>query len=229
MADITSNLVLRYSMDPASISGTTLTDDSGNGNTGTLVNGPTQVAGKVGGALQFVAANSQYVTNSTFSYAFTNLTVAAWISISPSSTHAIVCTDNTSGGHGWFFQINSNRTLSFFTDTRSYVGGSTAIPTGWVHVVAVISGSTLAIYANGINVTSSQPGGPLWNGYPGLLVGSYALTRLFNGIIDEVRVYSRALSSADVAALYAFTGSRLLPNFNGGFQDGADNGGFLGG
>jgi len=50
-ADITTGLVGHWKFDE--VSGTTATDSSGNNNAGTLTNGPTWTAGKIGGALSF--------------------------------------------------------------------------------------------------------------------------------------------------------------------------------
>ena len=61
--------------------GTIAGDASGNGNTGTLLNGPTWVAGKTGGALRFDGADDTlYIANSsTLNSATTGMTVAAWV------------------------------------------------------------------------------------------------------------------------------------------------------
>jgi hypothetical protein len=80
-----------------------------------------------------------------------------------------------------------------------YVGGPTANPVNtWTHVALTYDGSALRLYVNGTQAARRAAGGtiqtttnPLWIG------GNQPYGEYFNGLIDEVRVYNRALSQAD--------------------------------
>ncbi|GAB4487939.1 MAG: hypothetical protein OHK0019_03590 [Saprospiraceae bacterium] len=83
--------------------------------------------------------------------------------------------------------------------------GNTLVPGEWKHVVFTHDGTNDKIYMNGVPVAMKAVTGtlndatyPLGIGYNPIDVGNY-----FNGSIDEVRIYKKALNDAEVAALYA--------------------------
>ena len=84
-----------------------------------------------------------------------------------------------------------------------------AVPTGrWIHLVGVRDASCLKIrlYMNGSLVASAADptGGQLWNAGPDFIGRrwSCATNNPFNGSIDEVSIYNRALTDCEVAALF---------------------------
>jgi hypothetical protein len=82
--------------------------------------------------------------------------------------------------------------------------GTTAITAGvWYHVAVTLSDSTMALYINGAVVDSRALPGFLDDHSTNMRIGSYALENaIANALIDEVQVYSRELSAAEVAALH---------------------------
>lgn len=83
--------------------------------------------------------------------------------------------------------------------------GNTIVPGTWKHVVMVHDGANDKIFMNGVVVATKAVTGtmnstakPLGIGYNPIDVGNY-----FNGSLDEVRIYNKALSDLEVAALYA--------------------------
>jgi hypothetical protein len=78
--------------------------------------------------------------------------------------------------------------------------GPTANPVNaWTHVALTYDGSALRLFVNGTQVATRSVGGtiqsstnPLWIG------GNQPYGEYFTGLIDEVRVYSRALSATEV-------------------------------
>ena len=191
-------------------SGPTAADDVGM-NLGTLVNGPTWSTGRVGGALTFDGSNDFVQVSDDPSLDITSeLTIAAWISphsAGQGDQGRIVDKAGADGTVGWVFHVNSSNRLGFQQhgktpgiNTRSNV---ISIDT-WQHVVAVVSGGrNVTFYVNGTNVGSGTLNGaiaantkPLWIGIRG------DGQRAFDGSIDEVRIYDRALSAGEVDALY---------------------------
>ena len=79
--------------------------------------------------------------------------------------------------------------------------GSTANPlNAWTHVAVTYDGATIRLYVNGTQVASRLAAGavqsvsnPLWIG------GNQPYGEYFLGLIDEVRVYNRALAQSDIA------------------------------
>ncbi|MDO8495723.1 MAG: LamG-like jellyroll fold domain-containing protein [bacterium] len=209
-ADITTGLVGHWEFDEGS--GTVATDSSGSGNTGTLTNGPTWVAGKVGsGAVRLDGTNDYVLLNNTV-IGTQNLTFCAWVyqnSSPPNRFNSII--DNTQ------FNVTvdtySAPTLNFRASNN---GGASAISSSayqtntWNHVCFIRSGSTGTFYINGsISGTADQSiGTPTATGFPSA-IGQYSSINATNfyGSMDEVRIYNRALSASDVVELYNYTGT----------------------
>jgi hypothetical protein len=72
----------------------------------------------------------------------------------------------------------------------------------WTHVAGIFDGSTIYLYING--ALKSSASGITCNTTTATKpeIGAIKGERFFSGRIDEVRMYSRALSPAEVAALY---------------------------
>jgi len=194
-------------------SGTTANDSSGYGNNGTLYNGPTWTSGKVGGALSFDGVND-YVDcgNGASLNNISAITIEAWIyqkSISTLSTaynQAIVNKLDWGNNMGYEFSL-----IATSNYPRIYSGNRSAFyPVAnplnvWVHyVVTIDANGNYVFYKNGVNVQAGSGLGlniSLTNS--SLLIGKEST--YFDGLIDEVRIYNRALSAAEIKALYDAT------------------------
>ena len=96
---------------------------------------------------------------------------------------------------------------SFLIDSVSTI--STNV---WTHIVGTYDGSNLKIYLNGsLDNTVSQTGAiPSTSG--SLQIGAANSANRFNGQIDEVAIFNRALNTTEIAALYDGTGSNIRPS-----------------
>ena len=209
---VTDGLVLNLDAgDPRSYPGigTSWTDLSGNGNTGTLVNSPTYNNAN-GGFLTFNGTNTRVsVPNSTSTSSFTNqLTV----SIVCSSTYPdggyrcpLMKTTNSSWIDGFgFFQ--SNGIFYFYINTYN---GAQVVSTnissfGLTHWTATYDGQRIRLYQNGSLVTTgSSFTSNITNSSSSLLIGDGGGTGYqWAGNILAVQMYNRALSAAEVAQNY---------------------------
>jgi hypothetical protein len=97
--------------------------------------------------------------------------------------------------------------------TSVNISSSVAVNYGdWVHVVGVYDGSTMRIYVNGVEQGNAAQSGNIISYNQPLYIGASGLPDQFaKGLIDEVRVYSGALSAAQVQTLYNGGGSAPLP------------------
>jgi hypothetical protein len=86
-----------------------------------------------------------------------------------------------------------------------------ATPGVWYHVAAVKTGSSLSVYVNGVLEATTALGTFADAQMANLRIGSYAAEGSYlNGQVDEVELFNRALSGAEIQALYnAGSGGKL--------------------
>jgi hypothetical protein len=220
---LASGLVGLWSFNGADMNGTTAYDRSGNGNDGTLVNGPTPAEGRVGQGLSFIKANSQKITaTSSSSLNITGpLSISAWVklnSLPTASNFANIISKYDIGANagGYDFRIFNNAgtyQIGLITYNGT-TGGSnqdynlTPFIGQWVHLAAVYDGANSIVYVNGAEATRvANSVNPIANtkllniGNHGIYNGS-ELSRYLDGKMDEVRLYNRALSASEVSRLY---------------------------
>ena len=186
--------------------GTTTADASGNGNVGTITGATWSTQGRHGNALSFNGSNSVVqVASSTSLNPGPAMTLSGWV--------------RPTGSQSGWRTIVQRQTDAYFLASSSdsprrpagggtlggsiqYVGGPTAMTVNvWTHVAVTYDGANLRLYVNGAQVATRAAGGavqtttnPLWIG------GNQPYGEYFNGLIDEVRVYNRALTPADIQA-----------------------------
>ncbi len=204
-------LVGYWPLDDAS--GVIASDSSGNGNTGTIT-GASWASGKRGKALDFNGTDQHVsVTASSVLNPTTALTVSAWIkpdAVDNEWGPVVESGGNLNSGTGYFFgYYTASNSFIFEVGDGSYDSVSVLLPVGqWYHVVGTYSASgNLYLYVNGVQVgTHSHTVASIsYDSNPftiGKLAYCCATGHHFDGQIDDVRVYNRALSAADVATLY---------------------------
>ena len=200
----TDNLVAHYKLD-----GDVL-DSSGNGNDGTIVGDPVFVEGVVGNALD-LDGDGDYVdcgNSALFNMETNQMTVATWVTIR-SVAHqwgALVA----KGEHAWRLGNASNDPIFHFginyggmSDT-TYFNGITAVGYDeWHHVAGVFDGATMMIYLDGVLDNSVPTTETIGINDANMLIGENpeATGRYWDGIVDEVYIYSRALSDLEIQFL----------------------------
>ncbi len=204
MADITrTGLVAEYHFDEGS--GNIATDSSGNGNNG-LIHGASWVDGKFGKALVFNGVSDYVTTNiNGFPSGSNPRTLAAWIKTSASTQMTIVGYGNNTSSQMFNILTLSNTGKIIVSNWGGLTALSdTAINDGaWHFVAATYDGTTVRIYIDGIlEVTDSSLTFNTINAFSKIGVRIDGTTEFYNGIIDEVRIYNRALSADEVLANY---------------------------
>ena len=207
-ADINNaDLQLWYKFDEGS--GTTLTDSSQYGRTGT------------------VTATNGYPAWTTIAkfgpYALTNITISEGVAYSPSfkltnvfsiSVWQMINSGVTSYGrivensYASGFMVSQQGANQFFGCTMGLTGVSTAggsgVPYVWYNLIYTFNNGTATLYTNGVLVGTaslSNPGVvslPVYIGMPPPADGG---GNKASGPIDDLRIYSRVISSADIAWL----------------------------
>ena len=212
-----------WTFDSPTVSNGSVSDMSGNSNTAQLNGSPSIVAGQISQAVYLNGTNQYVSTAQPFNANLsTNFTLSAWVnmtSMSPTGVTPIVQVGQcASGGMGTAGETAVGLNLrSGVAELYRYDGALetkldfpwTPSMGTWTHILIVDNAGTVSLYANGAQVGSSQSTAtsfgaislPLQIG-KWQFSGSCGTTAFFSGSIDDVRVYSRALSSSDVSALY---------------------------
>jgi hypothetical protein len=202
--------------------GQTAKDLSGNGNNGTLgaavadgTDDPLWSKGKIGGALSFDGVDD-YVdagNNASVSSITSAITIEAWVYLDSTSfdfnTHLeAVGKAGYDGSDQYQFGVNNTRTLNFWSE-----GGPDQNSTGlinlnaWQHIAVTYNKSKVYFYINGVLDSSfNGTGGLSSDGGNDLVLGTeskdLSYGDSFKGLLDEVRIYNRALSAEEVRYHY---------------------------
>ena len=200
----TNGLVLAFGFNENS--GTTVNDASGQRNNGAVSN-TAWTTGKFGQALSFNGTSSWVTVNNATSLNLSNrMTLEVWVY--PTTTS------------GWRTVIMREPNANYYLDSSngSFTGagpsagvnngsnqdvyGSSSLPLNtWSHLAATWDGTTLRVYVNGAQVASKAIGQAIVATTSPLHIGGNSnWGEYFAGKIDEVRVYNRALSQAEIQA-----------------------------
>lgn len=198
--------------------GLVATDSSGNGNDGTLTNGTAWAVGRINGALSF-DGNNDYVevANSAFLNPGGAITIAGWINPSQVSTAQNVVSKGTTQNSQYVLRLQggSNPRMRFMTKANSLVSmfAPTKIqPNVWTHVAATYDGSFMRLYINGsLDASAAQSGQMTDSGDPLYISSNRGTGIYFDGLIDEVYVYDKALTSQEVLQLYNAANTDTVP------------------
>lgn len=200
--------------------GTVWTDLSGNGNTGTLINGPTFNSNN-GGSIVFDGSND-YIElaspGSKWSWTPTGagnntLTFEFWVKSTDTAGDYVSKPWNGNGEYNYEISHNNWSTI---VGAQSHSLAFTSLATGnWEHIVAMVTPTQKAIYRNGVinanftnhNITVNTPtsgnaSAPLsiMTLYPyGTGVWSYP-THAITGNLSNLKIYNRILTDREVAA-----------------------------
>ncbi len=197
-----TGLVAAYSFDEGA--GTTVSDASGNGHTGTI-SGATWATGQFGNALSFNGtSNWVTVADANDLDLGTGMTVSAWVNPSVLSGWRTVIMKERPNGLSYvlYGYDNAPRPAAYVNTGGSDIA---AIGTGglslntWTHLAATYDGAILRLYVNGNQVGSGSVSGTMVASTSPLRIGGNApWGEYFAGLIDEVRIYNRALSAAEI-------------------------------
>ena len=215
-----SGLVLYFPFDQQAANGV-VKDESGTGNDGRVEGAQWVPDGRIGGAYRFKITNltDRIVIPDNDSLDVANITMAAWIKTTDTDGFWNRIFDKdwrkgyvlTIGGgpnqemRGKFAgQVNSSGTVS-----RDVVADGT-----WHHIAATFDGKRDRLYVDGVedkqakNIRQSPPPGPIIPNNWDLCIGNTAVNyygvrefSAYNGLIDEVRIYNRALSAEEIGLL----------------------------
>jgi VCBS repeat-containing protein len=195
-------LVAAYSFNEGS--GPTLIDRTGLGRTGTVSGATWSTAGRNGGALSFDGVNDIVTIADHNSLDLTTgMTLEAWVRPSTVSGGRTVLMKNRSGGLAYSLLAGDAASLPagyVRTTSDQNATGTTAIGINvWTHLAVTYDGTTLRLYVGGVEVASRALSGAMVVTTNALTIGGNTLgVGYFQGLIDDVRIYNRALTAIEI-------------------------------
>ena len=188
-------------------------DDSVGGHNGSLLGGASFGAGEVQQAFSFDGASAHVeIPDSPSLNPTSQITIDAWVKTSAVSRQALVSKFNqsfSSPAGSYDLAILNDSLLEFRLDNVGYLQVPAAICDGqWHHVAGTYDGATIFCYVDGVLAASTSASGgnnittstlPL---YLGAELRDNADSGFFNGQLDEVEIFDRALTLDEITAIY---------------------------
>ncbi|MBI5398691.1 LamG domain-containing protein, partial [Candidatus Woesearchaeota archaeon] len=135
-----------------------------------------------------------------------NMTISLWTrNLVAPSLYDVILMKSTSGawtdGYGIFY--NNATEVNFFISTYTVTAGKELNVTNWNHIVGRYNGTHIVVFVNGVEGTATARADPVTSTTGPLEIGrGRSNTYNINGLVDDVRIYNRSLSNAEILALY---------------------------
>ena len=205
-----SEFVAWYKFDETS--GTTAPNASGNSSAATLNAGATWAEGKFGNAVKMDGIKDYVSLPAGILENIDDFTIAAWVNLEASSTWSRIFDFGSGTEANMFLTPRSSADTLRFAITTSGAGGEQQINSGdlstrgvWQHIAVTRSGDIGILYIDGVEVAHNdhltlKPSdlGPTAANYIGK---SQYEDPYLKGLVDDFRIYSRALSASEIVSL----------------------------
>ena len=193
-----SGLVAAYAFEEGS--GSAANDASGNGKNGTI-SGASWVTGHNGGALSFDGTDDHVALGSLGTFYNSAFTLEAWVQKTTTKKDvAIVGSWTGSGPMLWIDHVAGHHYATLGSSLSSYLdSGQSPIVGQWQHLAATFDGTTARYYIDGArwprapSPARSAPRTPGGSARTAASPGGF-----LDGVVDDVRVYNRALSAGEI-------------------------------
>ncbi|GEM_PF-3585242 len=210
--------VANYRLDECLWSGSVydVLDSSGNSLNGIAVNAPASVTAQTcfGGQFKGASTNTNITIPNNSKLNLSNeLSVSVWVN--PSSWPASDLRTILSKDDNYEFHLDTNGKVFWWWGTGSFTGATSLPLNQWSHITITYTSGSQKIYVNGVeDATAAFIGTLPQNALPLYIGVDYNFpSRTFDGMIDEVKVFDRALSASEVANIY--DNEAAYKNFDG--------------
>jgi len=188
-------------------------DAGGNSSAATLNADATWAEGKLGNAVKLNGINDYVSLPAGILENIEDFTIAAWVKLEATSTWSRIFDFGSGTGANMFLTPRSSADTLRFAITTSGAGGEQQINSGqrltkdvWQHIAVTRSGDIAILYMDGVEVARNsnltlKPSdlGPTTGNYIGK---SQYEDPYLKGLVDDFRIYSRALSASEIPALF---------------------------
>jgi concanavalin A-like lectin/glucanase superfamily protein/fibronectin type III domain protein len=206
IASLDSGLVAAYGFNEGS--GRTVNDASGKGNHGTISGAFWSNSGRYGKALQFDGVNDWVTIKDSASLDLsTGMTLEAWVyPISTPTGWRTLIAKETSGNAVYYLYASSDKNFPlgggrFGSQYGNLYGVKSLAANTWTHVATTYDTTTQRLFINGSQVAQRSQTGLIAGSSGSLRIGGSSVWgRFFKGRIDEIRIYNRALTAAEITA-----------------------------
>ncbi len=210
-----ADLVAFYQLDE--LSGVTTTDSSGNGVHGAYVGAPQLgIPGAAEGTATAVGFNgtSQEVSlgaSAVFNELVNDFTIACWVRPDVLGGNRIIFGANWEDYNGWSLRlVNDAVAIERLGPTHLYNAGATVASGVWTHVVAAYDADNdVHFYINGAPAGTAEGNDPASIATRPWFLASNGTGEKFDGVMDDLQVYRRALGPEEIAYLYGHPGATI--------------------
>ena len=170
----------------------------------------TNQGGYADSAYAFNGLNASIIANSSYGLGTTSVSMSCWVYNPTLSNSGAFLKVGGSGygigiGNGTFDNTAPGTKIIMLYEGIRWIATATDLGTGWHHVVMVIDASGVpTAYLDGASTGVNAGAGPSAPGSEATYIGGgNSATRWFNGAVDDVRLYNRALPLSDILALFS--------------------------
>jgi hypothetical protein len=202
-----NGLVAYYQFDEGQ--STLVTDYSGNGLHGAVIGGVKWTEGRNGGGLSFNGIDSYVNCGNSLKFNIVEqITLAAWVfplDVANGQDNEWI----SKGDYAWALKEKGLGAFEFFVYNQGWYAPNVALNPNiynsvWTHFAGTYNGQELKLYVNGDSVNSLAYVGPIAVTDAAVYLGhnSQVADRFFEGLLDEVMIFNRALTTSEIKNIY---------------------------
>jgi hypothetical protein len=215
----TTGLVAQYTFNEGA--GSTVIDASGNNNLGTIIGATWSPSGKYGNALSFNGTSNRVdIVDSSSLHLSSAMTLAAWVN--PTLVSSVWQDVIYKGSVNYYLMASSSNGGSpggggtFGGSTQGTFAPTPLTANTWTYLAATYDGSAIRLYVNGTLVSTTAKTGAITSSSNLLQIGGNTISgQYFSGKIDEIRIYNRSLTQAEIQANMNAAGDTTAPTISG--------------